>query len=292
MLKRIVAGVDGGPAGEDAAVLAAALADQPACELLLAGVWPEVPLPVPVVLGDAEPREQVERMLLGVRERLAPRGVTTVLSDRSVARALRRLSEQRPVDLIVLGSSGRATRGHARAGRDARQVVHEAPAPVALAARDLRRQPFALRQVVVGVDGGPESRAALEQAAALAAAHGAHLTATVVIDDALPPVSSPLGDGLDLLQWEEMIAHQRRRAERVAAELVERDGVDTAQMRVGDPAAELAASAADAELLVVGSRHWGPISRVVIGSVTEDLLSDAPCSLLLVPRPEGEREEG
>lgn len=290
MLKRIVAGVDGGPAGRDAAVLASALAAQPDCELMLAGVWPDVPLPIPVLLGDTEPREQVERMLLGVRERFAPQGVTKVLSDRSVARALRRLGEEEPVDLVVLGSSGHATRGHARAGRDARQVLHDAAFPVALAARGLHRQGFELRRVVVGVDGGDEAAVALDQAIAVASAHGAHLTAAVVVDDALPPVSSPIADGLDLLQWEEMVAHQRRRAERVIEAMVAHEQVDTAQMRVGDPAAELAAAAADADLLVVGSRHWGPLSRLVLGSVAEDLVRDAPCSLLLVPRPASEAE--
>jgi nucleotide-binding universal stress UspA family protein len=282
---RIVAGIDGGAAGEDAAVLASVLAEPEQAELVLAGVWPDVPLPVPVVLGEADqPQRATERMLLDVRKRFAPRGVTKVLSDRSVARALRRLTEQQRVELLVLGSAAKATRGHARAGRDARQIVHDARCPVALAARDLRRRPFALGRIVVAIDGGPEADMAMGQALALARAHGSHVTAATVIDDAPPPVSSPLADGLDMLQWEEMVAHQRRRAELLSAAAVEHQGVDAVQLRTGDPAAELSAAAVDADLLIVGSRHWGPIERVVIGSVAEDLLDDTPCSLMLVPR--------
>jgi len=286
MLRRIVAGIDGGQAGEDAAVLAETLADVEAVELLLVGVWPEVPLPVPVVLGaEAKPLEQVEQMLLGVRERLAPRGVTKVLSDRSIARALRRLGDEREVDLFVLGSAAKATRGHARAGRDARQVVQEAPCAVAVAARGLQRAPFALRRVVVGVDGGAESEAALRWALALAGSHGAQVTAVAVADDSLPPVTASLTGGTAVVQWQELTAYRRERAEQVTAAAIERDGVVAAQVRIGDPAAELAAAAADADLLVVGSRQWGPLARVVLGSVGHDLLRDAPCSLVLVPRP-------
>jgi nucleotide-binding universal stress UspA family protein len=37
--------------------------------------------------------------------------------------------------------------------------------------------------------------------------------------------------------------------------------------------------------VIIGSRHWGPLERLLIGSRSEELLRDAPCSLLLVPRP-------
>ena len=39
------------------------------------------------------------------------------------------------------------------------------------------------------------------------------------------------------------------------------------------------------DLLVVGSRRWGPMARIVTGGVGETLVTDASCSVLIVPRP-------
>ncbi|MGH2866670.1 MAG: universal stress protein [Solirubrobacteraceae bacterium] len=37
-------------------------------------------------------------------------------------------------------------------------------------------------------------------------------------------------------------------------------------------------------LLVIGSRRWGPIARVILGSTGETLLHGASCPILVVPR--------
>jgi nucleotide-binding universal stress UspA family protein len=56
----------------------------------------------------------------------------------------------------------------------------------------------------------------------------------------------------------------------------------------GDPADALlaAASDAEAELLVVGSRGRGPIASMVLGSVSTRLASAAPCPVVVVPSPD------
>ncbi len=43
------------------------------------------------------------------------------------------------------------------------------------------------------------------------------------------------------------------------------------------------AAAWRAELIVVGSHGKGWIDRLLIGSVTEDLLNNLPCAVLVVP---------
>jgi nucleotide-binding universal stress UspA family protein len=54
----------------------------------------------------------------------------------------------------------------------------------------------------------------------------------------------------------------------------------------GDPARELAHIAvADAGVLVVGSRAYGPLKRVLLGSVSAQLVRSAPCPLIVHPRP-------
>ena len=39
------------------------------------------------------------------------------------------------------------------------------------------------------------------------------------------------------------------------------------------------------DLLVIGSRRWGPMARVLLGGTGETLLHEAHCPMLVVPRP-------
>ncbi len=256
MSSMIVAGVDGLRGGRDAVSLGAALASADDAELLLTGVLQETLLPLPALMGPkAHPLEETEQMLLQTRAAQAPRAITRPLSSLSPMRALCRVAAAERARTIAIGSASTAPAGHARAGRDAHHVIHDAPCAAALAARGLHERPFAIRSIVVGVVDDPESTAALAAAARLATGLGATLTAVTVLD------GEPI------------------HADEIAAEAREHPGVTAAEVRHGDPAAELAAAAADADLLVLGSRRPAHRSR----GVGHRLTHDAPCSLLLVP---------
>jgi nucleotide-binding universal stress UspA family protein len=51
---------------------------------------------------------------------------------------------------------------------------------------------------------------------------------------------------------------------------------------------ELAAFGEELDLLVVGSRGYGPVKRLVIGSTSDYLERHARCSLLVLPRVAGD----
>lgn len=53
----------------------------------------------------------------------------------------------------------------------------------------------------------------------------------------------------------------------------------------GRPADALVALSGRVDLLVIGSRRWGPAARVLLGSTGEALLHDGACPVLAVPRP-------
>ena len=55
----------------------------------------------------------------------------------------------------------------------------------------------------------------------------------------------------------------------------------------GPPARMLAGACEDAGLPVVGSRGYGPVLRVLLGSVSTRLIHIAPCPVLVIPRPDG-----
>ncbi len=144
----------------------------------------------------------------------------------------------------------------------------------------------ASRRIVAGVDGSAEAAAAQELAAELARRSGATLELVAIADDGLGmrPRRGSLGELAALAEWDDAVEARREHAQRLVERAAEGSGATT-DVRVGDPAEELASAAAGADLLVLGSRQWGALDRVVIGSTAEELLRGAPCSLLLVPRP-------
>jgi nucleotide-binding universal stress UspA family protein len=56
------------------------------------------------------------------------------------------------------------------------------------------------------------------------------------------------------------------------------------EFAVGDPADVLAQKSADVDLLVTGSRGYGPMGAVLLGGTTHRLVSAAACPVLVVPR--------
>jgi nucleotide-binding universal stress UspA family protein len=54
------------------------------------------------------------------------------------------------------------------------------------------------------------------------------------------------------------------------------------------PAASLLDLSAATDLLVIGSRRWGPLARLLLGGTGEALVHGAQCSVLIVPRPDTE----
>jgi len=289
MPSKVLVGVDGTPSARDAVVLAQALASGGDVDVVLVGAYTDPLLPFPPGLRrDVHLGRDVERLLLAVREQLAPSARTRIKADLSPGRALCHAIAHEHADLLVLGSSRKLRDGCAGAGRTGRQALHGAQCPVALAAHGVAAgvEPFALRRIVVGVDRSPEAEAALAQARRLADATGAELTAVAVVDDRLPATVAPAGMAVELVQWDELVGAHRAQTEQLLAELRGRAPGLATEARVGEPAEELAAAAHGADLLVVGSRRWGPFSRLVVGSTGEELVREAPCSLLLVPRPD------
>jgi nucleotide-binding universal stress UspA family protein len=56
-------------------------------------------------------------------------------------------------------------------------------------------------------------------------------------------------------------------------------------LREGDAIMELRAVSEDAiDLLCLGSRSYGPVRRVLLGSTSTGVVGDAGCAVLVVPR--------
>lgn len=293
MFKHIAVGCDGCPEGRDAVALGAAIASATGARLSLVGVFPTSFLPVVGTSDRRTLRAEATRALRRERDLLAPDAFIHTIADGSVARALRHYAVRNHVDLVVVGSSRRAPSGRVAIGRHGRQLVYDAPFALGVAARDLHRGTFGLSGIGVGYDGGPEAEAALSTAAELARAAHARLEVRRVVEDQVPVLSGAawiaLADWTHDHVWESARRTALAQAQEASAEL----GVEAAvSATVGDPGYEMRALSETLDLVVLGSRRWGPVARLVAGGVGETLVRDAGCSVLIVPRPPVSRDRG
>ena len=102
-------------------------------------------------------------------------------------------------------------------------------------------------------------------------------------DDIATLLAGGLGDRLSCL------AHRRaRRLESrrhpIGLELIAALGDIEAHAAYGDPAEELTLYSASLDLLVLGSRGYGPLGRLVHGSTAHQLANTARCPLLVLAR--------
>ena len=286
-ITRIAVGVDGYAEGRDAVALAAAIAGLTGAELMLVAVHVDPLVPMPAELSWSSLHEEAEKMLREVRASLAPNARIHAETDLSVPRALYRVARQHHRNLLVVGSSRNAAEGRVRIGKRTRQLLCHFECALAIAPRGLHSRPeVPLRTIGVGYDGSPEAGAALVLAATLAVGARAELRVRGVVDDRVPVLLRSALGGLIATEWHDAMGEEEERLrDRALAETDPIDAPVTVEVSRGRPADALLALSESVDLLVVGSRRWGPAARVLLGSTGEALLHDAACPVLAVPRP-------
>jgi len=137
--------------------------------------------------------------------------------------------------------------------------------------------------MVVGVDGTDDSVAALSSAAGLAEESGASLVVVHVRHQSAMAAES-VGVGAEAAMTEALDQVEKLSRERASGVLSGRNVRWGFQLAFGDPATELiaAALASQATTIVVGGRSHGFIGGLVVGSVAQKLVRQAPVSVLVV----------
>jgi nucleotide-binding universal stress UspA family protein len=285
-IARIAAAVDGYPEGRDALALAASIAGVTGAELMLVTVQLDPLVPMPPEMRWKKLHSEAEKMLREARDSDAPDARILAETDLSIPRALHRVVTQHHRDLLVLGSSRAASDGRVRIGKRTRQLLGDCECALAIAPRGLHtRQPVGLRRIGVGYEGGPESAAALALAGGLAAAADAELRVIAVVDDRVPVLLRSALGGLVATAWQDGMAEEERRLRKQAETAGQTIGAHvTIDVLRGRPADALLSLSGEVDLLVIGSRRWGPAARVLLGSTGEALLHDAACPVLTIPR--------
>jgi len=142
-------------------------------------------------------------------------------------------------------------------------------------------KPVTQSQIVVGVDGSPASRVAVEWAARDAALRNVPLMLAHAIS---PTVATGLGTPMPpgLARWQK---EQGRRVIGDAALIVQQSGAHPpldSELLFSGPVSALVDLSKDAELIVVGCRGRGALRSRLLGSVSFGLVQHAHCPVAVI----------
>jgi nucleotide-binding universal stress UspA family protein len=276
MFKNVLVGVDGRPNARDAIALASHLTEVDGKLTLVHVCGGEVRASLAMTPGVvAEEEERSRKLLEQERSGADVKAELVSIASTSPGRGLHQQAEEEGADLLVVGSCAHGAFGRAMLGDNTRAALNGAPCAVAIASLGYADHPTPIAKVGVGYNGSPESSAALALARKLAAPTRARVYALEVVSiptyaftGLIPPVT---GESIDVMLQE---ANARMRA------LPDVEG----RAVYGLSGEELGAFGDEVDLLVVGSRGYGPMRRLVLGSTSDYLERHARCSLLVLPR--------
>jgi nucleotide-binding universal stress UspA family protein len=287
----ILVGVDGRQRSNDALALALELAEARSAPLDVAAVLDYRPLPIDLNPYEVALREHFDAIFAAAAERTGERGMTThALTGSSPAASLAELAERLDPELIVVGSTSRGPLGRVMPGDVGSSLLSGSACAVAVAPAGYgERQRAQPRSVGVGYDGGEEAERALEAGRRWAEAFGAGLRLIAVVPWSIP-ISEELADPIapreavrERLEREVRAAATRTPSARTEVEIVDGE----------QPSDALIARSEELDLLVVGSRGYGPLRRVFLGGVSSKVIRRAACPVIAVPRGSGtERAAG
>jgi nucleotide-binding universal stress UspA family protein len=185
-------------------------------------------------------------------------------------------------DLIVVGAQGSTGLGRFFFGSVSQKVLHQAECSVRIA-RASRKDPTGPVRLIVGVDGSPDSDAAVRAIAKRQWPKGSEVC--VVSGMIVPP---PMASEQITIEIEKWITDEKARiAEAVEAAVRKFQGIGLATSSVvkeEDPRGLLCAEAEsrDADCIFVGTTGMGRIERMLIGSVSSAVAVRAHCSVEVV----------
>jgi nucleotide-binding universal stress UspA family protein len=141
-----------------------------------------------------------------------------------------------------------------------------------------------IRSIVIGVDGSDSSRAALHWAHDEAAHHGASLTVVTAWHLPTLPMTPPYGSLPEAGYESQPKQNALEVLERLVAALEVREpAVDVrSSIEEGSPAKVLIERSKECDLLVVGHRGREGFAGMLLGSVSQHLVTHAHCPVVVV----------
>jgi len=281
---RIVVGVDGSEAAHTALRWAAAEATRrdSALDVVHVCALPVEAYPSPIYVDPAPLREGAAIVLQHVVDSLPPeerpaRGIHPILVEGATSTAL--LNEAEGASLLVVGSRGRGGFTGLLLGSVSRTCLHLADGPVVGVHPTWAGDEHG--RIVVGIDGSEPSRSALTWAVDEAVRRTARLD--VVNAYAYPVPVSMLGT-VTPMDRQDFETSSRALLEQATALARQEGRVGSMQLISADtsPANALVEASQQADLLVVGSRGFGALRELLLGSVSQQCAHHASCPVVVV----------
>lgn len=249
--------------------------------------WPIV-APVAPFDIDEVARSAASATLDNAAERLRPvLAVETAILDGRPAQVIADEARRWEADAIVMGSRGHGALSSMVLGSVSAEVIDLSDRPVLVARSDR------LRGVVLGVDGSTGADRAVDLVL-----HWLPFRSTPIHVVAVAPSLYPWWVGMaeaggvttvpQLLASEEATRADEEVLVQATVEQLVRAGYKaTGTVRDGDAADQLikAVEATGSDLIVVGTRGRTGLTRLVLGSVARNIVTHAPCSVLVVHPP-------
>lgn len=287
----VVVGVDGSALSNEALAWAAAEAERLGAPLHVFHAFVYVP-----VLGGFSPVSPAEHESLGGevvhaaadKVRASHPDLPVTEEVRLGPAAPRLLNAAKDARMIVLGARGHGRVGGVLVGSVSQQVAMHAKCPVVVVRGSADH---AGGPVLVGMDGSPEAGAALRFGLRHADAVGAPVRVVRAEYLDSPPGIPPGEWYADLVdRLHEMTESVRAEVETARGEF---PGLDV-DFRVTrrHPVDALVEEAAEASLVVVASRGLGGFAGLLLGSVSQGVLSRAPAPVAILPHSRGARQYG
>lgn len=285
MTNPILVAVDPFREDPDPLAFAALLGKLTGRRLVAVGAYPESFLPsrVDVPAYRRAARDLAVEGLEWARERLPEGTETLAVPSMSRARALLDTAEELDAALLVIGSTQCGPLDRITSGSFADQLLHSASCPIAVTPRGYQPPESGLERIGAAFVDTPEGRGALEGAIALARRAGASLQAITVIH--------PIGWGTMAVPMATAVAREQQETRRAAEAALNHAlaGLEPALAAESvivenGAAAALATMSSQVDVLVCGSRGYGPVKTVLLGSVSHALSRHARCPLIVLPR--------
>ena len=201
----------------------------------------------------------------------------------SVPQFLELIASHVSADVIVVGSTHRGGIGRVVPGSAGERLLAGAPCPIAIAPNGYAEHgAHQLKRIGVGVDSEEESKAALRLANGIATASDGSIRLIAVaplLQYVTPgPVSKASPGYVRFARGH--FAEELKRAKASSSPSLE----VTEVLGEGDPAQVLCEQSSHLDLLVLGSRGYGPLRRVFLGGVASKVIRGASCPVLITPR--------
>jgi nucleotide-binding universal stress UspA family protein len=278
LLEKILVATDFERASKDALQMASVLAKEFHSEIILIHVIPEI-MGYPMARGKI--RKKVIEKLKSMEIDLKKKGVSSVETIARFGIPFERIiehSEELDVNLIIIGSGEKEKQFPL--GTNAERIIIYANKPVLVVKRGSSQL---IRKILCPIDFSETSERALKNAIHLSKTFQSHLIVLTVFE---PLLSSYFGMGQTPGESKEkvLVKRQQQRLDRFLTRFNFENLHWNKKILRGRPYQEILRAIHDTkpDLLVMGSQGKTGLTKIIMGSTTEKVVREMPCSVITV----------